>query len=255
MSSKVYDIVTQQITSLLEKGDIPWKKPWKSTSGPRNLITGKSYRGINSFILNCSPCQSPYWLTYRQIQAKYGRLRAGSKSQLIVFWKWIDKKDNEEVNDPDTDNTKGKIPLLRYYLVFNLDQVEGIPRPPEESITNPFTPIQQAEQIIEAMPLRPEMRYGSNNAAYSPMLDYITLPAKESFHSPEEFYSTAFHELAHATGHKSRVGRKGILEPSFFGSHTYSQEELVAEFAASMLCGVSGIEQATIENSAAYIQG
>ena len=63
------------------------------------------------------------------------------------------------------------------------------------------------------------------------------------------------HELLHATGHASRLARKGITNPSYFGSHDYSQEELVAEFGASMLCGVSGIEQKTIENSAAYIQG
>jgi antirestriction protein ArdC len=85
--------------------------------------------------------------------------------------------------------------------------------------------------------------------------DHVKLPNREAFKSPEEFYSTAFHELSHATGHQSRLGRKGILEPSYFGSHDYSQEELVAEFGASMLCGVSGIEQSIIENSAAYIQG
>ena len=81
------------------------------------------------------------------------------------------------------------------------------------------------------------------------------LPAREAFKSQEDFYSTAFHELTHATGHGSRLSRKGILEPSYSGSHTYSQEELVAEFGASMLCASAGIEQQTIENSAAYIQG
>lgn len=81
------------------------------------------------------------------------------------------------------------------------------------------------------------------------------LPNREAFRSPEEFYSTAFHELAHATGHSSRLSRKGITDPTFFGSHDYSQEELVAEFGASLLCGASGIEQKTLANSAAYIQG
>ena len=64
-----------------------------------------------------------------------------------------------------------------------------------------------------------------------------------------------FHELSHATGHASRVGRKGILEPSYFGSHEYSKEELVAEMSAAFLCGHTGIENKTIENSAAYIAG
>jgi antirestriction protein ArdC len=105
------------------------------------------------------------------------------------------------------------------------------------------------------MPLRPAIKYGGDRACYSPTLDQIKLPKRNAFKSPEEFYCTAFHELAHASGHSSRLGRKGVLEPSYFGSHDYSQEELVAEFGASMLCGFAGIEQQTLDNSAAYIQG
>lgn len=90
---------------------------------------------------------------------------------------------------------------------------------------------------------------------YSPSLDYVQLPATHTFNSSEEYYSTCFHELTHATGHASRLGRKSILELSYFGSHEYSKEELVAEMGAAFLCGYSGIEQRTIENSAAYIEG
>jgi antirestriction protein ArdC len=139
--------------------------------------------------------------------------------------------------------------------VFSLDQCEGIEHPKEPEIENSFTPIEQAERIIENMQCKPVIQYGGNRAAYSPSFDVVKLPNREAFKSAEQFYSTAFHELSHATGHQSRIGRKGILEPSYFGSHEYSQEELCAEFGASMLCGVSGIEQSTIENSAAYIQG
>jgi antirestriction protein ArdC len=258
MSKNVYEIVTQQITDLLEAGEIPWKKPWRSTGGARNLVSKKQYRGINQFLLACSPYCSPYWLSFKQVSEKGGRVRRGEKSTAVVLWKWLEKKGESEDGgssaSPDSP-ASGKIPLLRYYRVFNLEQTEGIPHPPEEVISNPFTPIEQAEQVIEQMPLKPRIHFGGDSAAYSPMLDYVTLPPKEAFHYSEEFYSTAFHELAHATGHQGRVGRKGILEPSYFGSHIYSQEELVAEFCASMLCGVTGIEQSTIENSAAYIQG
>ena len=107
----------------------------------------------------------------------------------------------------------------------------------------------------DRVPNKPIVQYGGDRACYSPTFDCIKLPNQEAFKSPEEFYSTAFHELLHATGHGSRLGRKGILEPSYFGSHDYSQEELVAEFGSSMLCGFAGIEQQTIENSAAYLQG
>lgn len=147
------------------------------------------------------------------------------------------------------------MPLLRYYRVFNLDQVTGIESPPEEEIHNPFTPIEKAEQIIQNMQNRPVIHYGGDRACYIPSRDEIHLPTRETFYSPEDLYQTTFHELAHATGHQGRLSRKGVTEKTFFGSHEYSQEELVAEFAASMLCGHAGIEQETITNSAAYIQG
>lgn len=248
----VYEQVTARIIEILEAGTVPWKKPWRSSEGPRNLISKKPYRGINSFLLNCSPYASPYWMTYRQATEKGGHVRQGEKSTAIVFWKWLDCK---VAPDEDDNEATGKVPLLRCYNVFNLDQIDGIAPPAEEQPATPFSPIEQAEKVISNMPHRPLIQYGGDRACYSPTLDYIKLPNREVFNSPEEFYSTAFHELAHSTGHASRLGRKGILEPSYFGSHDYSQEELVAEFGASMLCGFAGIEQRTIENNAAYIQG
>lgn len=248
----VYEKVTAKIIELLETGTVPWKKPWISGEGPINLISKKPYRGINSFLLNCSPYSSPYWMTYRQATEKGGHVRQGEKSTAIIFWKWLDCK---VPPDEEDNEATGKVPLLRYYNVFNLDQIDGINPPVQEQPVNPFSPIDQAEQIISRMPQRPLIQYGGDRACYSPTFDCIKLPNREAFKSPEEFYSTAFHELAHATGHASRLCRKGIHEPSYFGSHDYSQEELVAEFGASMLCGFAGIEQQTIENSAAYIQG
>ena len=249
----VYEQVTARIMELLEEGTVPWHKPWKASGGSKNLISKKPYRGINQFLLNCSPYSSPYWLTFNQARQKGGQVRKGEKSTLVVFWKWLDRKDEQE-DDTSTTST-GKIPLLRYYNVFNLGQIDGINPPEEEQIINPFAPIEQAELLIQDMPNKPVIHYGGDRACYSPILDSIKLPEREVFKSPEEFYCTAFHELAHATGHTSRLNRRGITEPVHFGSHDYSQEELVAEFGASMLCGVAGIEQQTIENSAAYLQG
>jgi len=248
----VFEQVTARIMEMLETGTVPWKKPWSSTGGARNLVSKKPYRGINQFLLNCSPYSSPYWLTFNQARQKGGSVNKGEKSTAVVFWKWLDGK---AVPDEDDNSTSGKVPLLRYYNVFNLEQIDGITAPVEEQPINPFSPIEQAEQIIRNMPHRPYIMYGGDRACYSPKLDNVKLPNQVAFKSPEEFYSTAFHELAHATGHSSRLSRKGILEPSYFGSHDYSQEELVAEFGASMLCGFAGIEQQTLENSAAYIQG
>lgn len=252
---KTYDVINSKIVSLLEQGTVPWRKTWNATTNmPKNLISGKEYRGINVFMLGCMPYCSPYWLTFKQVQDRGGHVRKGEKSTPIVFWKWIDRKD---ADDTDTEDANGwKVPLLKYYNVFNLDQVEGITAPPApEAIINRFTPNQRAEQIIAGMPLKPRINYGGNQPAYSPVLDYVKMPVPETFESPEEYYSTLFHELAHSTGHASRVGRKGILEPSYFGSHSYSKEELVAEMGAAFLCGHANIENRTIENSAAYIRG
>ncbi len=249
----VYEQVTTRIMEILETGTVPWKKPWTSSEGPRNLISKKSYRGINQFLLNCSPYASPYWLTFNQARQKGGSVNKGEKSTAVVFWKWINtvREDDESGNE----SAIIKKPLLRYYNVFNLGQIDGIKAPVEEQPVNPFSPIEQAEQVISNMPHRPRIQYGGDRACYSPTFDHIKLPNQEAFKSPEEFYSTAFHELAHSSGHASRLSRKGILEPSYFGSHDYSQEELVAEFGSSMLCGFAGIEQQTLENSASYIQG
>jgi antirestriction protein ArdC len=190
---------------LLQQGTVPWRKTWHSESStPKNLVSKKEYRGINVFMLACQEYSSPYWLTFKQCQDKGGKVRKGEKSTPVIFWKWIDRKDPD---DPDTKETKnGKVPMLRYYNVFNIEQVEGITVPPSPvAIVSPFTPIERADQIIASMPLRPDIRHGGNEACYSPVLDYVKLPEPSAFQSPEEYYSTAFHELTHATGHASRV--------------------------------------------------
>lgn len=254
MSIKVYEVINNRIMELLEQGTIPWRKTWNAQSNmPKNMVSKKEYRGVNIFLLACMPYSSPYWMTFKQVQDKGGHVRKGEKSCPVIFWKWLDKK--AEGFDLIDSLTNGKIPMLRYYSVFNIEQTEGIEAPPSTEIINSFTPIERAEQIISGMPYKPEIRHGGNKASYSPMLDYVKLPVPEAFQSPEEYYNTAFHELTHATGHASRLGRKGVTETNYFGSHEYSKEELVAEMGASFLSGYAGIENKTIENSAAYLQG
>jgi antirestriction protein ArdC len=255
MSIKVYEVINNRIMELLEQGTVPWRKTWNAQSNmPKNMVSKKEYRGVNIFLLACMPYNSPYWMTFKQVVDKGGHVKRGEKSSPVIFWKWFDRI-GADSDDPDTATINGKIPMLRYYSVFNIEQTEGIEPPVTTETVNTFTPIERAEQIIAGMPYKPEIKHGGNRAAYSPMLDYVKLPVQESFDSPEEYYNTCFHELSHATGHASRLGRKGVLEPSYFGSHEYSKEELVAEMGASFLCGYAGIENKTIENSAAYISG
>lgn len=249
----VYDMITTRITELLENGTVPWKKPWNAaTNFPKNLVSKKPYRGINVWLTICQNYESPYWLTFKQATELGGYIKKGMKSTPVIYFQMLDKSGS--VADGDT-STNGKIPLLRYYSVFNIDQCEGITPPPTTEVINPFLSIEHAEQIISGMPMAPEIKYGGGRAYYSPALDYCQIPNKTAFNSPEEYYSTMFHELAHATGHVNRLSRKSIMEPSYFGSHEYSKEELVAEMSASFLSGHTGIENTTIENSAAYISG
>ena len=258
MAVNVYEVINQRIMELLNEGTVPWRKTWNvATNQPKNLISGKEYRGINVFMLACMPFASPYWLTFKQCQDKGGQVKKGSKSTPVVFYKWLDRQESDSEGAEDGKiSSKGKVCMLRYYNVFNIDQIKGIEPPPStEIIINTFTPIERAEQIVTGMPMRPEIKHGGNSASYSPMLDYVKISKPEAFESAEEYYNTLFHELSHSTGNEKRVGRKGIQETSYFGSHEYSKEELCAEMSACFLSGHAGIEQTTIVNSAAYIAG
>jgi len=247
----VYQIVTDKIISILEQGTIPWRKPWAtSNSLPRNLITNKEYRGINLFLLGCQDYASPYWLSYKQVQAQKGTVRKGEKASLVVFFQRYSPQ-TEQLNDGEKQRTAF---ILKYYNVFNLQQCDGITAPTFEEPTIQFTPIEKAEQIVTGMNNPPEIVYGSKRASYSPATDTIRMPDSDRFESSESFYAVLFHEQSHATGHQSRLARKEVMESNQFGSDDYSAEELCAELSASMLCAVAGISNETIELSASYIE-
>lgn len=247
----VYEIITNKIVEKLEAGFIPWHKPWSgsaSKNAPRNLVTGKQYRGINVYLLSMAGYSSPYFATFKQISEKGGSVKKGEQGHMVVYYGTAELEDRE-TGDPKV------VPFLKYYKVFNVEQCEGltVPAIDESAEDKVFSPIEQAESIFEAMPQCPDVRFGGNRAYYSPSLDYVQMPVKESFDTPDAYYNTLFHELAHSTGHSNRLARKGVTEASYFGSHEYSKEELVAEMTASFLSAEAGIET-TFDNSVAYIQ-
>ena len=249
----VYEIITDRIVQQLENGVIPWHKPWKAGAHgwPKNLVSKKDYRGINVFLLSCTPYELPYWLSFKQAKDLGGHVKKGERSTVVVFWKWL------ETEDEETGKTV-KRPLLRYYNIFNVSQCEGLEArvpPVSDDPGKPFEPIDVCERIVSGMSQAPEIHFGTTGAFYRHADDSVSMPHRERFASVPEFYSTLFHELTHATGHESRLRRPGIVEPSRFGSGTYSKEELVAEMGAAFLCGHAGIENATLDNSAAYIAG
>ena len=250
----VYEIITDQIISQLEKGVVPWHKPWNSAGvEPTNLVSKKAYRGINTFLLNAMSYSSPYWLTYNQCTEMGGHVNKGEKSSMVVFYKLNTYSQEGEGGEI----TEKHIQFLRYYNVFNIEQCELPEGKSPTMTTRPEVPIIEAcEKIVHSMPLKPEVKHGGSRACYFPFLDYINMPRKDFFDGSEEYYSTLFHELTHSTGHTKRVGRKnveGAGDWSAFGSAPYAQEELVAEMGAAFLCGHAGIVNKTVDNSAAYI--
>lgn len=245
----IYTQVTDTIIAALEGGVIPWRKPWSQGGAPQNFVSRRPYRGMNAFLLSMRPNTTPFWLTYRQAQELGGYVRKGEQGTPIIFWSVL-----ERAVERDDEATTERYGYLKTWKIFNLDQCEGIASPAAEP--RAFTPIEAAEQVVAGMPQRPGITNdGGNRAYYRPLYDSVHLPKPTLFNSPEEYYCTLFHELAHSTGHVSRLARPDLMAFDLFGGHAYSREEMVAEMTAAMLCGVTGIAPAVVENSAAYIGG
>jgi len=261
----VYSIVTERIIEKLEAGTIPWHKPWRSIGAPQNLVSKKSYRGINVWLLTMQGYISPYWATLRQINELGGRVRKGEKSTPVVFWRvyvdGVEVRANSDQHDPEREQEEGQGRrrfVLRYYSIFNTEQCE-LPASVSEKLAFPeqrqLDPIEACEKILTGMPNPPEIVHAGDQAFYSPITDRITMPPRGLFANAEEYWSTFWHEAGHASGHRKRLNRDSITEAAPFGSATYSVEEIVAEMTAAYLCGITGIENRTIDNSAAYVAG
>jgi antirestriction protein ArdC len=247
--------VTARMIEALERGTVPWQRPWTASGTmPTSAATGKPYRGVNVWLTSLAADErgysSPYWLTYRQAGELGGTVRKGEKGTLVVFWKLLD------VKDQDAPDGVKRVPLLRHYFVFNLDQCDGVTLPPRFR-TDEREPVEVGEAmrgILAGYVNGPEVRHAlGERAYYSPSDDRITLPLLEQFTTAEGFASTALHELTHSTGHASRLDRFDRTgEPQHFGDERYAREELVAEMGAAMLAAAYGIET-SFENSAAHI--
>lgn len=252
MGKSVYDMVTERIIEQLENGVIPWEKPWTGVrSGSYNRISKKPYSLLNQMILK----HKGEYATFKQWQQLGGHVRKGEKSEIIVFWKITPV---EEMKDDGTKQTK-QIPLLRYYNVFHISQVDGV-KPLQDEALNDIEPIEKAEHVLLNYWKRENIsveHLKGDRAYYSPNNDLIHLPLFEQFRNANEYYSTAFHESVHSTMKETRCNRvenrKGKLVA--FGSEEYSKEELVAEIGSANLMNIVGVEtDKSFRNNAAYIQ-
>lgn len=238
----VYEKVTQRIIEQLQKGVVPWRKSWRGQSAA-NWITQKPYRGINRLLLDGGE-----YISFKQCSEHNGKVKKGAKSNFIVFWKWYEKE-----IEKDGEITVEKLPVLRYYNVFHIDDCEGIEtrvKWNENNLRN-VSVDEVIHDYISSQNIALKTVTGSNKAYYRPSDDSILLPDIKQFKDTSSYYSVVLHELIHSTGNKARLDR---IRSTAFASKEYSIEELVAEIGSSMLMAELGIEQAdTFENSVAYI--
>lgn len=258
----LYQKVTDRIIEHLEKGEIPWRKPWGSYGLARNLATGHIYTGINMVLMNALPYAVPYYLSFKQVQEKGGRIRKGARAEQVFYFNIVFKDLNEQVISPEEARRRNQeevkvYKFLKYFSVFNIQDVEGIAYDTPGLSLQAHEKLERCEAMILNMPNAPEMIHeDSNQAYYNKVHDYVNMPCIEQFKTPEDYYTTFFHELAHSTSHQKRLSRPGIIEPSKFGDKRYSEEELIAEMAASFLSAQVSIDyDPIIENAAAYLQG
>ena len=241
----IYTEVTNRIIDQIEQGIIPWQKPWIASGNAISRATGKPYSLLNQMILG----RGGEYLTFAQCQKEGGKVRKGEKSQMVVFWKFIEQEDEETYE-------KKQVPFLRYYNVFHIDQCEGLTAKHMPELPATAKADEAAENMIAAYVKRSGVRIinqDGDRAFYRPSNDTVVLPLLAQFAETAEYYSTAFHELTHSTGHASRLDR--LSKTAYFGSEAYSKEELIAEIGASALVNHAGLETASsFRNSAAYIQ-
>jgi antirestriction protein ArdC len=236
MKRDLYAEVSARIVAELERGAAPWIKPWSATAGmntPCNAATNRPYSGSNIVLLWMAAnagYRTPRYLTFKQALDLGGNVRKGEHGTKVYFVKQL------RVDDRDGEEGETRIiPMMREYTVFNVDQCEGLPDRVltlgEVKVRNTDERDATIDEFLGSSGV--EIREGMGEAYYRPGADFISLPRFEAFKSAATFYATAFHELGHATGHKSRLDRD---LRSRFGEKAYAAEELIAELCAAFLC-------------------
>lgn len=253
MKRDIYADVTERMMDALENGLVPWRKPWTAMGAHRNLITGREYRGINVFLTALSAMKGgysyPMWITMKQANKLGGRVRAGERGTMVVFWE--PRVDVRKADNGEEEQVRRLV--FKKYYVWNVEQIDGIILPeipkPAGAVTH-----EGAEALWEGYADRPALFHGGAAAFYTAGLDAIQMPPRANFESTSAYYQVLFHESVHSTGAKHRLNRSTLTQAGKFGDANYSQEELVAEMGGAMLLARAGLEPA-YQNSGAYLRG
>ena len=254
----IYENICKRIVELLDAGTVPWNQPWATGNislEQMNVESQKNYRGINTFILALAGYEDNRWGTYKQIQKLGGNVISGATSQFVCKFKMIPQTVAAEEETEDSDKDVRFRGMIRYFRVFNVEQTTGLELddPIKPAKPSSFDPVAEAESIVDGFKGKPGISHdGGGRAFYKVNEDSIHMPPRAAFDNSNGYYSTLFHELGHATGHKSRLNRhdpKGTR----FGSHSYGREELIAEFTSAFLCASANIDSVLAEDQASYI--
>lgn len=253
----LYARVTDAILADLERGVRPWTRPWSA----EHLAGGigrplrhnlQPYSGINVLLLwaeaSARGYSAPIWMTFRQALALGGHVRKGEHGATVVYADRIVRTEAGETGE----DVERRIPFLKAYTVFNVDQVEGLPAwfyATEAAQPSPQARIAHAELFFAG--LGADIRQGGNQAYYAIGPDHVQVPAFESFVDPESYYATLAHECTHWTRHPRRLDRD--FGRRRWGDEGYAREELVAEIGAAFICADLGLELTPREDHAAYL--
>ena len=253
----LYSRITDRIVADLEQGVRPWFKPW-STEHAAGRITrplranGVPYRGINILMLWADAMAQgfacPFWMTYRQAQELGGQVRKGERGSLVVYADRFTKTETDQKGE----EIERAIPFLKSYVVFNAEQVDGLPARFSATVAPPLDPvarIEHAERFFAATGA--DIRHGGGQAYYAIHHDYVQMPPFVSFRDAESYYATLAHEATHWTRHQSRLDRD--FGRKRWGDEGYAAEELVAELGSAFLCADLGLTPEVRDDHAAYI--
>lgn len=244
------DALLQTFIDMIAAGTPPWRQPW-ARGGTAQLplrADGEPFTGSNSWILAFAGAEegvlSPYWFTFRQALAIGAPVRKGAKGRHVILFK---TRTVEAEGEQSADETR-TLRFLKTYVVFNGDQLDGLPDAFRGSPVDGGLRGQMRDAVIDAIPA--EIVYGGDKAFYLPAVDRIHMPKPERFESFDEACSTLLHEMAHWTGHGSRLAREFGRR---CGDEAYAFEELVAELSAALLSLHLQTPPATLGSHASYL--